>query len=132
MQMSRPRFPRRIDAASRLRIVVTGYVVRGPLGGMVWSNLQYLMGLAQLGHEVWFAEDSDDYPSCYDPARGVTGTDPTYGLAFANKVFPGVGVADRWAYFDAHTSGWMGPAAERILASCASADLLLDLCGVNP
>jgi hypothetical protein len=42
---------------SRLRIAVLGYVVRGPLGGTVWSNLQYLRGLARLGHDVHFASD---------------------------------------------------------------------------
>jgi hypothetical protein len=26
------------------------------MGGMVWSNLQYLLGLARLGHDVWFVE----------------------------------------------------------------------------
>jgi len=60
-------------ASGRLRIVVLGYVVRGPLGGMVWSNLQYLMGLARLGHDVYFVEDSDDYPSCYDPINNPVG-----------------------------------------------------------
>jgi hypothetical protein len=121
--------PRR---ASRLRIVVLGYVVRGPLGGMVWSNLQYLMGLARLGHDVWFVEDSDDYPSCYDPARGVTDTDPAYGLHFAERVLGRIGLSERWAYHDAHAQRWLGPAAPRILEVCAAADLLLDLCGVNP
>jgi hypothetical protein len=56
-------------ASSRLRIIVLGYVVRGPLGGMVWSNLQFPDGPRALGHDVFFIEDSDDYPSCYDPSR---------------------------------------------------------------
>ena len=117
---------------SALRIVVLGYVVRGPLGGMVWSNLQYLRGLAALGHDVWFVEDSDDYPSCYDPVRGFTDTDPSYGLAFATTVFARIGLGDRWAYHDAHGRGWLGPGAPHVLEACARADLLLDLCGINP
>jgi hypothetical protein len=119
-------------ASDRLRIVVLGYVIRGPLGGMVWSNLQFLMGLADLGHDVHFVEDSDDYPACYDPQRHVTDTDPSYGLRFAAAVFARIGFGQRWAYFDAHTSRWHGPAAEGILATCACADLVLNLCGVNP
>ena len=43
-----------------LRIVVLGYLVRGPLGGMAWSDLHYVLGLRSLGHDVWFLEDSDD------------------------------------------------------------------------
>ena len=45
---------------SALRIVVLGYVVRGPLGGLTWHHLQYLLGLRRLGHDVYFFEDSDD------------------------------------------------------------------------
>ncbi len=118
--------------AGGLRIVVLGYVVRGPLGGMAWSNLQYLVGLARLGHDVFFVEDSDDYPACYDPQRGLTDEDPAYGLRFAERVFRRVGLGERWAYHDAHRQRWLGPAASRILSVCHDAELLLDLCGVNP
>ena len=117
---------------SRLRIIVLGYIVRGPLGGMVWSNLQYLLGLARLGHDVYFVEDSDDYPSCYDPARDVVDADPTYGLGFAARELERIGLGERWAYWDAHTTRWLGPRAARIVEVCASADLLLNLCGINP
>lgn len=120
------------ETVSRLRIIVLGYIVRGPLGGMAWHPLQYVMGLASLGHDVYFVEDSDDYPSCYDPARGITDTDPTYGLQFATRTFERIGLGDRWAYYDAHTSRWLGPYADRILDICATADLLLNLDGVNP
>lgn len=121
-----------VDSVSRLRIIVLGYIVRGPLGGMVWSTMQYLIGLFCLGHDVYFVEDSDDYPSCYDPARGITDTDPTYGLQFAKHTLEQVGLGDRWAYYDAHTSRWLGPCADRILGICATADLVLNFCGVNP
>ena len=117
---------------SGLRIIVLGYVIRGPLGGMVWSNLQYLQGLAALGHDVYFLEDSDDYPSCYDPVRGVTDTDPAYGLGFAARVFERIGFGERWAFHDAHTSRWHGPRAEDMVTLCTKADLMLNLACVNP
>jgi hypothetical protein len=78
----------------KLRIVVLGYVVRGPIGGMAWHHLQYVLGLARLGHDAWFAEDSDDYPWCYDPLRNITDCDPTHGLAFAQRTFSGIGHAE--------------------------------------
>jgi hypothetical protein len=117
----------------RLRIVVLGYIVRGPLGGLAWHHLQYVMGLARLGHDVYFAEDSDDFESCcYDPSRDVVDADPTYGLAFAEGAFRRVGLGERWAYHDAHTGRWHGPAAEYIREWSRGADLLLNLSGVNP
>lgn len=44
-----------------LLIVVLGYIIRGPVGGMAWSDLHYFMGLTALGHEVYFIEDSGDF-----------------------------------------------------------------------
>lgn len=115
-----------------LRIVVLGYIVRGPIGGMAWSDLHYLLGLRALGHDVYFVEDSDDYPSCYDPESNSLTTDPTYGLRFATRALEAGGFGDRWAYFDAHRSEWRGPAASVVLGVCATADLVLNLGGVNP
>src|SRR5262249_51305785 len=117
---------------SGLRVVVLGYIVRGPIGGMAWHHLQYVLGLQRLGHDVTFVEDSDDYPSCYDPTRGVVDCDPAYGLRFIGAVFERVGLGDRWAYWDAHTGRWLGPCTGRIHAIFLEAELLLNLSGVNP
>jgi hypothetical protein len=118
--------------SSSLRIVVLGYIVRGPIGGLVWHHLQYVMGLARLGHDVYFLEDSDDYPSCYDPQRQTTDRNPDYGLRFATQAFAQVGLGERWAYYDAHTARWLGPCAGSATEICQSAELLLNLSGVNP
>ncbi len=94
--------------------------------------MQYVLGLADLGHDVYFIEDSDDYPSCYDPLRNVTDADPTYGLEFAQRTFTTLGLANRWAYYDSHTNRWRGPCADRAIGICQSATLLLNVSGVNP
>ncbi|HEX8475249.1 MAG TPA: hypothetical protein VF666_14560 [Pyrinomonadaceae bacterium] len=116
----------------RLRVVVLGYIVRGPIGGLAWHHLQYVLGLARLGHDVYFVEDSDDYPACYNPERDTINADPTYGLRFAADAFERLGLGERWAYYDAHRARWCGAAAGRILEICASADILLNVSGVNP
>jgi hypothetical protein len=116
-----------------LRIVVLGYIVRGPLGGMAWHHLQYVMGLARLGHEVHFVEESGDTEwCCYDPSRDLTDADPTYGLAFAARAFALAGLPRRWTYYDAHTGRWHGPAADEALGICRQADVVLNLGGGNP
>ncbi|MCU7817017.1 MAG: hypothetical protein KZQ81_17925 [Candidatus Thiodiazotropha sp. (ex Rostrolucina anterorostrata)] len=115
-----------------LRIIVLGYIVRGPIGGLAWHHLQYVMALDRLGHNVYFVEDSDDYPSCYNPTTHITDSDPSYGLKFTADAFKKVGLAERWAYYDAHVSRWFGPCADHILDICKTADLLLNLSGVNP
>ena len=117
----------------RLRIIVLGYIVRGPVGGMAWCDLHYLMGLLSLGHDVYYVEDSgDSIWCCYDPSRNTTDADPTYGLGFAKSIFAEVGLTDRWAYYDAHRACWCGPCASKIFEICATADLVLNLAGVNP
>jgi hypothetical protein len=115
-----------------MRIIVLGYIVRGPIGGMVWHHLQYLAGLLKMGHDVYFMEDSDDYESCYDPARDAVCKDPSYGLSFLSGALQQFGLEQRWAYFDAHTNRWHGPCGARALDLFRTADLSLDVSGVNP
>src|SRR5262249_60106116 len=110
---------------SGLRVGVLGYVVRGPIGGMAWHHLQYVVGLARLGHDVRFLEDSDDYPSCYDPERGVVDQNPEYGLGFATAAFERLGLPGCWAYHDSWTGRWCGPAAASVLDWPAPAHPLL-------
>jgi hypothetical protein len=114
-------------------VVVLGYVVRGPLAGMAWHHLQYAMGLAHLGHDVVYVEDSGDSEwCCYDPQRGINDTDPTYGRRFAAGAFTSVGLGHRWAYHDAHTNRWFGPLAGSAVELCQRADVVLNLSSANP
>jgi hypothetical protein len=122
----------RPQPSARLRIIVLGYIVRGPVGGLAWHHLQYVLGLHALGHDVYFIEDSDDYPSCYDPELDIVATDPAYGLRFTSQVFDRVGLGGRWCYYDAHTDRWLGPLAALACDVCNSAELVLNLSGVNP
>ena len=115
-----------------MNIIVLGYIVRGPLGGLAWHHLQYVIGLSNLGHNVYYFEDSHDYPSCYDPGRNLTGTNPDYGIRFAAEAFERTGLGDKWVYHDAHTGRWLGPAADKWQALCESADLLLNISGITP
>lgn len=112
----------------RLRILVLGYIVRGPMGGMTWHHLQYFLGLIQMGHDVYFLEDSGDTEySCYDPVRNVTDQNPAYGLQYANDVFKKMGLEKRWGYYDHHQNQWHGPLAENPMKIIKGADLLLNL-----
>lgn len=115
-----------------MRILVLGCIVRVPLGGMAWHYLHYVLGLRKMGHDVYFFEDSHDYPSCYDPRRHVTDTDPTYGLRFTGQLFEQVDAGDRWAFYDAHADRWRGPVGESATEIACQADLLINVSGSNP
>ena len=83
--------------ASRLRIIVLGYIVRGPLGGLAWHYLQYVLGLSRLGHDVYFFEDSDEHASCYDPVRNAMGLNTPAGVGTSRACphIPAVGLTAR-------------------------------------
>jgi hypothetical protein len=115
-----------------MRVIVAGYLVRGPLGGMAWHHLQYVLGLTRLGHQAIFVEESEDYPACWDPEIEEMTTDPSFGLRFTATAFERLGIGGAWAYHDTHSGRWRGPLAGEIERLCAEADLLLNLSGVNP
>src|SRR5574341_1357276 len=60
--------------SSRQRIIVTGLIAQHPLlGGVAWDYLQYVLGLARLGHDVYYLEDSGEWPYTVD--GGASGHD---------------------------------------------------------
>lgn len=116
---------------SRLRIIVMGYIVRGPVGGLSWHHLQYILGLIDLGHDVIYLEDSGDYPSCYHPLTFETNTDPNYGLRYIKSAFNKLNLRDAWAYYDAHKNQWSGKSETEIFDFISTADILLNISGIN-
>src|SRR3954453_22634455 len=102
----------------QLRIIVLGFLIRGPSGGLAWHYLNYVHGLAELGYDVYYIEDSGDEPSCFDHALNGPTTDCTYGLRFASKALNALGLGDRWAYYDAHVNEWKGPRSADALLLC--------------
>ncbi len=116
--------------SSNLRIAVLGYIVRGPLGGLAWHHLQYVLGLKKLGYDVLFIEDSEDYPACYNPKTNEMSIDASYGLRFIDESFKSLNLAELWSYFDAHTNQWFGN--QKATEFLANADILLNLSGINP
>src|SRR5439155_4271399 len=89
-----------MDAA--LRIVVSGLIGQHPLlGGMTWHYLQYAVGLARMGHDVWYLEDSGEWP--YNLDGGDSGNDWVARDCRANiehlgDVMRRFGLEDRWSY----------------------------------
>lgn len=120
----------------RLKIVVHGYVVRCPIGGMTWHYLQYAMGLARMGHDVYFIEVSDDFEQCcYDPVNHLVSSDPTVGIRYTAEVFERAGLGDRWAYHDRWGQGWLGPLGDDAAKHCREADVFVNpsgTCTVGP
>ena len=82
------------------RIVLGSYMVRYPLGGMMSWVLQYLIGFARLGHEVYFVEKSGYPNACFDPAKKQMSDDCRFGTNAVHQLLNRFDLGDRWCYVD--------------------------------
>jgi hypothetical protein len=113
---------------SRLRIIVSGMVGLYPVGGMAWHYLQYLVGLARLGHDVYYHEDTWSWP--YHPLNRTYTSEGTYSGEYVGRFFDRYAPAlkDRWHYLHLHeTSFGMKRASFDEVAR--TADLFLNVSG---
>lgn len=113
---------------SPLRIIATGLVGLHPVGGVAWDYLQYVLGLARLGHDVYYHEDTWSWP--YNPVEATNTADPSYSVAYLQGFFeryaPDLG--GRWHYRHLHeTSYGMSHAAFQEVAR--TADVFLNVSG---
>jgi hypothetical protein len=115
-----------------MTIVVGGYIVAYPLGGMTWHHLNYLLGLHQLGHEVWFLEDSGSYSYPYNPITWECSADSTYGREYLERTFANYGLPLRYCYYSEFEDKHYGLSKEELDDLLGRADLLLCVSGVTP
>lgn len=107
----------------RLRIVVGGYLGLAPAGGYAWDHLHYPLGLAALGHDVWYVEDTGLWP-VYQAGDAA---DCAASVGFLAAAMEMVGLGDRWAYRDEVTGRTFGLTGEKAREVCRTADVLLNL-----
>jgi hypothetical protein len=100
-------------------------MVRYPLGGSLSWQLQYLLGLKQLGHEVYFVEKYAYENSCYDPIKKVNSNDCSYGLSVVSELFQRFGLENNWCFVE-WGDIYHGMSKARIESIFRRADLYLD------
>jgi hypothetical protein len=118
---------------SSLRIVVTGLIAQhARLGGVAWDYLQYLAGLARLGHDVYYLEDSGEWPYVADGGasrESWIAQDPTPNVRHLASVMERFGLGDRWLYRFPIRPRWYGLSHRKRREVLASADLLVNVSG---
>jgi len=122
-----------MGSASTLRIVVTGLIAQHPsLGGVAWDYVQYPAGLARLGHDVYYLEDSGQWPYRLDGGdtkESRIAYDPTANVRHLAAVMERFGLRDRWMYRFPITPRWYGLPHRRRSDVLATADLLINVSG---
>jgi hypothetical protein len=111
-----------------MKIVVTGLIATYPLGGVGWDYLAYVTGFRQLGHDVFYLEDTGQW--LYDPRAGTFTDDVGFNTAYLADTLARAGhdMRTRWAVRapDGHYHG--APLAE-VERFCSDADLFLNISG---
>jgi hypothetical protein len=112
---------------SKLRIIVTGLIAQYPLGGVTWDYFQYVLGLRQLGHDVYYVEDTGQWP--YNPREGGLGKECDFNVQYLANIMSRYGLSEQWAYRFPWQSQWFGLPDSKRQEVIRSADLLINVSG---
>lgn len=103
-------------------------VAQYPVGGVAWDYLQYAMGLARLGHDVVYHEDTWCWP--YDPLQRAMTDEASYSAAYLDDFFARYApeLSDRWHYLHLHDTSY-GMSRVTFDDFVKSADLFINVSG---
>lgn len=104
-------------------IVFSGSIGRFPVGGHSWTNLQYLIGLRDLGHDVYYLEECGQESWVYNWETEELTTDLDYPTGYIRGCLEPLGFGDRWIYRAGERSA--GLPVERFREICREADLMI-------
>src|SRR4029079_19742310 len=107
-------------------IALSSYAVQFPVGGYFSWVLQWLVGLRDLGYDVWFVERAAHAVSCFTPPSNSMGDDCSYGTSSFHALLERHGLGDRWCFVDAHRE-YPGRSSSTINPLLWSRDTLLCL-----
>jgi hypothetical protein len=113
------------------RVVVLHLAAQYPFAGVIWQLIHHLVGLRQLGLDVYYIEDHGSW--AYDPVAATLVKDPTPNLKTLNAALERFGFGDRWgfAYYDGPRLEYLGMSGERCRRLLAEADAVINLCGAT-
>lgn len=112
----------------KLRIIVGGLVGQYPLGGVAWDYFHYVLGLHELGHDVYYHEDTWVWP--FDPVKGYPSDDPQYTVNFIRNFFNtyATHLSEKWHYQFLHEKSF-GMTGEAFAEVARTADVFLNVSG---
>src|SRR2546430_12229302 len=109
-----------------MRIIVTGMVGLYPVGGVAWDYLQYPIGFARLGHDVYYYEDTWSWP--YHPVEKTYTSNGTFSAQYLHDFFARYApeLRERWHYFHLHETGF-GMSRAHFEEVARTADIFLNV-----
>lgn len=112
----------------KLTIIMTGYAATYPLGGATWDYLQYLVGFHQLGHRVYYLEDTGRWT--WDPVQYAFSEDGRPNAAYLAKWIAALepALAQNWAFCDAQ-GRYYGMSRAQVARLCRETDVFINYSG---
>ena len=118
----------KIQLGARPRLVVLGILGEIPLAGVVWQVLHYLEGFRRLDFDVYYVEDTGNWP--YDPKQNTVTDDCTYAVNLIGQLMSAYGWSDRWAYrLGAQGGRTFGLSESQLAQLFEQADILVNVTG---
>ncbi len=115
----------------RKRIIVMGFMGSMPIAGVIWQHIHYIVGLRQLGHDVYYIEDSARLP--YNPETCQVNNDFGYAARILDRLAREFNFKNRWAFCARYLKG--NPTAGLVLRKIRQlyrhADAILNICGAQ-
>ncbi|MEM5786388.1 MAG: hypothetical protein AAGU11_03650 [Syntrophobacteraceae bacterium] len=108
------------------KIIVFGILFWYPLAGVTYQFLHYLLGLRQLGWDVYYVEDSGRW--IYDPEKFEFSPDASGNVAMIAPVLEQYGFAGHWCFRGSYPGGGCyGMSEEQLLRLYKDADAFLNV-----
>jgi hypothetical protein len=106
-----------------MMIIFASAIGRFPIGGNAWSDLQYLLGLRALGHEVFYLEDCGAESWVYNWETEEHTTDLNYPSDYVQACLKPLGFETQWIYRAGECS--VGRSLDQFLEICSQTDLMI-------
>src|SRR5687768_5896808 len=105
-------------------------MIRHPVAGNLLAFFQYVMGMARLGNEVVYLEESGWPYSCYDPSTSSWHDHPETGLRIVDQLVRDYQLNVSVIYVNRDTGRIDGADSGELKRVLGNADLLLNIGGV--
>jgi len=108
-----------------------GFMGSMPIAGVIWQHVHYMVGLQQLGHDVYYVEDSARLP--YNPETFEVNDEFDYAAKLLNRLAREFGFRNRWAFCARYLKGnpTAGLSLKKIRQLYRDADAILNICGAQ-
>ena len=111
------------------KIIVLGFMGGCPIAVVIWQHIHYIVGLQRLGHEVFYVEDTGNFP--YNPSNFDISDDFGYATQILEALAKEHGFEGKWAYCARYRepfamAGMERATLQKLYREC---DAALNICG---